>query len=168
MRRDSAGGESWSMACFIASWVALIMPWSSITSWGTMPIPIAIAVSWILWNKSSRLTGVNCLLSFIWLSQGVFIRQGRITAAATTGPARAPRPASSTPAMSRQPCASSNFSSVKVGFSNMFRVFYCPPAQNRLTLIEYYGLSGGNCPLRLVKLNPCHLSIKVEFGFCPR
>ena len=41
------------------------------------------------------------LLSLTWHDQRCFILEGRITAAATTGPARAPRPTSSIPAIYR-------------------------------------------------------------------
>src|SRR5919198_4906110 len=56
---------------------------------------------------SSRNSGASCFesLSLRWRK-----RSGKITAAATTGPAKAPRPASSTPAIRTTPTARSFFS----------------------------------------------------------
>ncbi len=70
MSRDSAGGESWSIADFIANLVALIISWLSMVSFGVMPMPIEMAVSWIWWDRMRRRAALNCLLSFTWFSQG--------------------------------------------------------------------------------------------------
>ena len=71
----------------------------SISSTLALAMAQARARCWICGNSASRVAAVSCLESFSprrpWPG-------GRITAAANTGPARQPRPASSTPAISRR------------------------------------------------------------------
>ena len=66
-------------------------------------VPGAVNVS----KNCSRTEGVNCLESLIPRQQKP---AGTMTAAATTGPASGPRPASSIPATSGIPLAHSSFS----------------------------------------------------------
>jgi hypothetical protein len=74
------------------AWRILFM---SISSTLASPTPTAMALN-MMWEKSSsRRSAGSCLESLRPL--GIFARL-RMTAAATTGPASGPRPASSTPA----------------------------------------------------------------------
>ena len=43
-------------------------------------------------------------------------------------------------------------------------IVYYPPTQDNVTLIEYYGLPGGNCPLRFMELNIGFFIIDVKFS----
>ena len=86
---------SWSMARCMAlkeAWSMLIL---SISSWSTMATAQAKAFFSMRGRSLSLSCSVSCLLSF---SRGWRNLAGRITAAAHTGPARQPLPASSHPA----------------------------------------------------------------------
>src|SRR5262245_22976785 len=72
------------------------------------PTPIAIAT---LRTRTSRCSRVSASRRLESSRPGSRQRSGRITAAATTGPAREPRPASSTPAIDRYPRRRSSCSS---------------------------------------------------------
>ena len=72
----------------------------SISSASIRPIEKAVAVALISISSFSRIRAESFLESFN--PSGILFRS-RITAAATTGPAKAPRPTSSIPAMNFAP-----------------------------------------------------------------
>ena len=72
----------------------------SISSGEARPVAQQTAVSRIRRSSFSRCAGLRAFESF---SRGRSTDSGRITAAATTGPARGPRPTSSTPAIRVSP-----------------------------------------------------------------
>ena len=82
------------IASLIASYVACKIFISSILSWLTTPIPTAMALSIISSYSISLLAAVSFLESLIYKILHSF---GRITAHATTGPAKGPLPTSSIP-----------------------------------------------------------------------
>ena len=95
------GTESCAMAAYIACFVACRILRSSINSTEPIPTLVARACSMITSYRRSRACAVICLESRTparWLANS-WTPSGRMTAAATTGPARQPRPASSTPAI---------------------------------------------------------------------
>ena len=96
VRDDELGDDAErARAPAIARRVASRMLTRSIVSWSTTPTPTASARSWITAKSSSRRSGVRSLESARLATR----RSGaRITAAATTGPASGPLPASSIPA----------------------------------------------------------------------
>ncbi len=83
-----------------------------ISSTDAEPTPQAIARSWMSGNNSSRAAGESNLLSRIIPKRE---SNGKIAAPATTGPANAPHPASSTPAINRKPAFHKVFSTWNVG-----------------------------------------------------
>jgi hypothetical protein len=48
----------------------------------------------------------------------------------------------------------------------MLGILYYSSAQNGVSLIEYYGLPGSNCLLRLTEVYLGYSVVEVEFGFC--
>ena len=101
MSKKSGEQDSLSTARHMASLVALSIPTESIVPESMTPTEMAIASCQMRRYKDSRRRGGICLLSATDFNQGKSGNGGRITAAATTGPARAPRPASSIPAIRR-------------------------------------------------------------------
>ena len=79
----------------------------SISSAVAQPMPKASAFSWITGNSASRFFSESFFES---LSPGMSQSGGRITAAAHTGPAKGPRPASSMPHTAEKPCSPARFS----------------------------------------------------------
>ena len=48
--------------------------------------------------------------------------------------------------------------------SSICPIFYYPPTQDGVTLIEYYCLTGRNCPLRLIEYYLCCSIVNVKLG----
>src|ERR1700739_2160328 len=82
---------------------------TAISSTEAKPTAQAMATALISTSSTSRALAVSFLESSIPLGS---LREGRITAAAETGPAHGPRPASSTPQTGPAP---QSFSSVRLG-----------------------------------------------------
>eukprot|EP00966_Prymnesium_polylepis_P175911 4071732-Prymnesium_polylepis.2 len=99
MRTASGAHGRSSTACCIASIVASRMFTSSIILWSTIPTPTDVRRT-ISSNAASRASSVSFLLS---VTPGRSTPAGTTQAAATTGPTRGPRPASSTPATHLKP-----------------------------------------------------------------
>ncbi len=97
MRMKSGLLESASTAFAIAFKDALWMFISSISSFHTVPTPMARALLHMSMRMDERAFGLKAFESFMPRFNGG--GKGRITAAATTGPASGPLPASSTPAI---------------------------------------------------------------------
>ena len=95
-RRVSGLGSRAFTARAIASREAFRILNSSIYSRETTPTAVAKASPWITTKASSLALAV---IIFESLTPGTSGLGGKITAAATTGPANGPRPASSTPAI---------------------------------------------------------------------
>ena len=93
--RSGTTAPSCAMARCPASRSAAMMPIASISSGQACSTAQATATCRTWAASASRWAGVSCLLSRKGYSVA---RPGRITAATVTGPAQAPRPASSTPA----------------------------------------------------------------------
>ena len=91
---NSAATASALTARAMARWVAWRILTRSISPTLASPTPTATAISMMRGNSASRVCASSCLESFSPLGMRV---RPRITAAATTGPAKGPRPASSTP-----------------------------------------------------------------------
>src|SRR5678815_1742860 len=104
-RTRSGRGRSASTArCMLMS-VAWRMLWRSMAAGWPKEIRTASALATISANNSSRSSSSICLESFTRKSGD---SSRRTTAAHTTGPASAPRPASSTPAITEKPCVSNS------------------------------------------------------------
>ena len=89
MSTRSGGMPRAASASHMARWVALRMLYLSI-SWGdALPMPMARAILCMVSKSSSLRFSDSALESF---KPGMRVSGGRITAAATTGPARGPRP----------------------------------------------------------------------------
>ena len=99
-RSACGGSESWARAERMAYLVACRILRSSISSTGPMPTLTATACCMITSNWHSRTAAVICLESRTPAKRvsRSLSSSGNMTAAATTGPARQPRPASSSPA----------------------------------------------------------------------
>ena len=94
--RRRGTGESFPTASIMARRVARRMSVPSISAASTAATAQVTATAWIASAMRDRAVAVSSLLS---ARPGRTTPAGRMTAAATTGPARLPRPASSTPAM---------------------------------------------------------------------
>ncbi len=88
-----------------------IFNWS-ISCSEAVPIPQSVAWAMIVGNKELRWLTERSLESS---STGREQYRGRMTTAATTGPANGPRPASSSPAIRRKPQAQADASKNSVG-----------------------------------------------------
>src|ERR1041385_4154250 len=99
-RTCSGTGESFETASAMACIVALRMLSRSISLCDTMPTPVLSAELMITRKSSSLRGGLRMLESS---TPGISVPGLIITAAATTGPASGPRPASSTPARNLTP-----------------------------------------------------------------
>jgi len=49
---------------------------------------------------------------------------------------------------------------------SIYPIFYYPSAQDSIALIEYYGLPGSNCLLRLTEVYLGCFVVEAEFGCC--
>jgi len=114
MRRKSGFFVRLSIACRMARMVACRILMRSISSEETIPIPKVISGCVIrILKRESLFLGVSFLLS---LMPGIRVSSGIVNAAATTGPARGPLPASSTPAMLLKPALRASRSKVCSSF----------------------------------------------------
>ena len=100
INRQSGLLDKPSIARRIAFCVAGRIPTASISAASASPTETSRAVSAISLKSRSRRSGKR---HFESLRPGNSFWRGRTTAAATTGPARGPRPASSTPAIHENP-----------------------------------------------------------------
>jgi hypothetical protein len=130
---DGSGGDREASPIAVASWEARRIFRASISTLLARPIPTAASFR-IVRSRSTRCRGVRRLESLIRPTHSgrgpSNQEEGRTTAAATTGPQRAPRPASSTPAISFRPaprCRRSISKSGKEGITG-FRAAWplCP------------------------------------------
>ncbi len=104
-------------ACSMATRVAGTIPIWSIPIAGTLPTPTASAQARMAGARRSRTSGDSRFESSTCPKRGEMPDGcgGKITAAATTGPAHAPRPASSKPATRQVPASHNRVSSARSG-----------------------------------------------------
>ena len=107
IRAKSGRCDRPSIASCMAFIRALRISVSSISFSVTKDTDQASALSWMTGKRASRFFSDSFLESF---SPGIFSPSGRITAAAYTGPARGPAPASSQPQTAEYPSAIASFS----------------------------------------------------------
>lgn len=158
INRQSAGGVSDATARRMARRVASKILRRSISCSVAIPTPTARARATITSKSRVRSDAETCLESFTPARRQ---REGRMTAAATTGPARGPRPASSRPAIRRHPRRRASNSNSSVGPTMRPRdtsIGRAPNSRGRRNTERQLGLRSRNGFCRLFSLTSPSLS----------